>query len=584
MKKILLLFAALLTLNVTAYAQNPNGIPCFQNGDWLYAINPDANHEVTVVNYTGEEGCDATELTIPSYVTYKGSRYLVTILGEYLFSRYDIEGNDVYTHWWKHDTYTKLEKVAIPNTVTEIGRNVFSGCTGLASVTIPNSVTEIGSDAFSGCTGLASVTIPNSVTEIGSGAFYGCTGLASVTIPNSVTEIGGLAFADCTGLTSVTIPNSVTEIGGSAFADCTGLTSVTIPNSVTEIRYNAFGGCTGLTSVTIPSSVTKIANNPFPKCTSLQEIVVEDGNSNYTVVDGILYNSERTQLISYPAGKEGAFDIPNSVTEIEFYAFEGCSGLTSVTIPNSVTEIGYNAFQGCTGLTSVTIPNSVTEIQFKAFEGCSGLTSVTIPNSVTRIWNYVFSGCTGLTTIYALPTTPPLCGYNVFKNVPETAVVYIPKGSFKGYFVADGWDHFTDFREMGALDITLSESSISIEEGETATLTATVTKDDDVTVKSETWSTSNPEVATVADGVVVAVGEGTATITYTVVDGYGVPHAESCDVKVSSVSGIKNINANESDAPAEFFNLNGVRINAEALTPGLYIKRQGGKSAKVLVK
>ena len=584
MKKILLLFVALITLSVAASAQDQERIQVFVDGDWAYAINPYAEHEVTVVQYQGKEGSEATELTIPSYATYNGSRYFVTELGESLFYEFSNEGNDQYTHYWSHETYTKLEKVNIPNTVTLIYDNAFKDCISLTSVNIPNSVTRMTWCAFYGCTGLTSVTIPNSLTEIGYGAFAHCTGLTSVTIPNSVTKISAVAFKGCTGLTSVTIPNSVTIIWVCAFYGCTGLTSVTIPNSVTEIRAEAFSSCN-----------------------SLQGFVVEDGNSQYTAVDGVLYNSNRTALIAYPGGIEGAFEIPNtvteigtgafrdctsltsvaipnSVTEIGEYAFRVCTSLTSVAIPNSVTKIGGGALRDCTSLTSVTIPNSVTKIDGSTFKGCTSLASVTIPNSVTEIGYAAFGDCTSLTTIYALPATPPSCDKYSFQNVPETTVVYIPKGSFKEYFVAEGWIHFTDFREMGALDITLSESTISIEEGKTATITATVTKDDDVKIESETWSTTNPEVATVDNGVVTAVGEGTATISYTVVDDYGCPHTESCEVTVTEMSGISGIEADDSDAPAEYYNLNGVRVNADNLTPGIYIKRQGSKATKVLVK
>jgi len=146
----------------------------------------------------------------------------------------------------------KTGSYTIPNSVTSIGYEAFSGCTGLTSITIPNSVTSISYGAFSGCTGLTSITIPNSVTSIGEGAFSGFTGLTSITIPNSVTSIGYEAFSGCTGLTGVTIPNSVTSIGNAAFYGCTGLTSITIPNSVTSIGYEAFYGCTGLTSVGLP--------------------------------------------------------------------------------------------------------------------------------------------------------------------------------------------------------------------------------------------------------------------------------------------------------------------------------------------
>ena len=202
---------------------------------------------------------------------------------------------------------TGLTEIIIPDSVTKIDPSAFEGCTGLTQIevskgnktydsrdncnaiihtasnsltagcsatTIPDSVTEIGRRAFCGCTGLTSITIPDSVTKIGWGAFEGCTGLTSVTIPDSVTEIDYEAFRGCTGLTSVTIPDSVTEIGHDAFSYCTGLTSVTIPDSVTEIGDFAFICCKGLTSVTIGTNVIIIGKYVFDYCDSLKQIIL----------------------------------------------------------------------------------------------------------------------------------------------------------------------------------------------------------------------------------------------------------------------------------------------------------------------
>ena len=143
------------------------------------------------------------------------------------------------------------------------------------------------------------------------------------------------------GITTANIPASVTYNE--------------IPNSVTSIGFGAFYGCSGLTSVTIGNSVTSIGNNAFWYCSGLTSIDVASDNSNYCSVDGVLFNKDKTTLIQYPGGKQGAYTIPNSVTSIGDNAFYGCASLTSVTIPNSVTSIQYNAFEGCKGLTSVTI-------------------------------------------------------------------------------------------------------------------------------------------------------------------------------------------------------------------------------------
>ena len=253
------------------------------------------------------------------------------------------------------------------------------------------TVTSLGSSAFYGCTGLTSVTIPNSVTSIGSGAFYGCTGLTSVTIPNSVTSIGNNAFYNCTGLTSVTIGTSVTSIAQQAFYNCTGLTSVNVSNGNTT--FDSRNGCNaiihtssntlvlGCRNTVIPNSVTSIGNYAFDGCTGLTSVT-----------------------------------IPNSVTSIGSGAFAGCTGLTSVTIPNSVTSISLRAFNGCTGLISVIIPNSVTIIESGAFYGCTGLTSVTIPNSVNLIFGEAFCGCTGLTSV-TIPNSVTSIGNSAFSGV-----------------------------------------------------------------------------------------------------------------------------------------------------------------------
>ena len=277
----------------------------------------------------------------------------------------------------------------------------FYGTSKIKSVIIDNGITSIGDYAFYKCRSLTSITIPNSVTSIGSHAFCHCTSLTSVTIPNSVTSIGDYAFGYCTSLTSITIPNSVTSISSDTFWNCASLKSVTIPNSVTSICSSAFRYCTSLANITIPDSVISIFDDVFISCDSLTSIEVSDNNKNYSSVDGVLFNKDKSKLITYPDGKtDNTYEIPNSVTSIGSCAFSYCTSLTSITIPNSVTNIGVSSFEECTSLTSVTIPDSVTSIGGWAFDGCRSLTSLTIPKSVTSIDRNVFYNSTSLKDVY----------------------------------------------------------------------------------------------------------------------------------------------------------------------------------------
>ena len=225
--------------------------------------------------------------------------------------------------------------------------------------------------------------------------------IKTVEIQNEVTSIGNYAFENCKSLTSIEISSNVTIIGDDAFAYCTNLTSIEIPSSVTSIGSSAFLDCTNLTSIEIPSSVTSVGYYAFSECTSLNSINVDKSNQKYSSEDGILFDKDKKELIRYPTGKkEKEYNIPSSVTRIEWAAFSGCTSLTSIEIPSSVTRIGSSAFHSCTSLTRIEIQSSVTSIKIEggAFAYCTSLTNIEIPSGVTSIGN-AFYGCTSLNSI-----------------------------------------------------------------------------------------------------------------------------------------------------------------------------------------
>jgi hypothetical protein len=363
-------------------------LPAAVPAQFLYSSNGDA---ITITGYTGGIGA----VTIPDTI----AGHPVTSIGELVFS-----------------LRAGLTSVAIPKSVSSIGDIAFSACPDLKVITVdPLNLNYSSLDgvlfnkshsALITCPGgkRGSYIIPNSVTSIVGGAFALCAGLTSVAIPSSVIRIGDSAFYECLGLTTATISDSVTIIGAQAFFGCASLKSVTIGNGVATIGAGAFSGCTGLMNVALPNSVTSIENSAFSACTGLTAIMVEILNSNYSSLDGVVFNKNGSALLIYPGGKEGSYAVPNSVISIGDYSFLQCAGLSSVTIPNSVTRIGNSAFYGCVGLTSVTIPNSVVRMQQGTFSGCTGLTSVFFTGNAPEA-GFLFESADRVIVYYRAGTT-----------------------------------------------------------------------------------------------------------------------------------------------------------------------------------
>jgi hypothetical protein len=249
-----------------------------------------------------------------------------------------------------------------------------------------------------------------------------------VTIPDTISglpvaTIGTNAFYRCDSLTNMAIPNGVTNIGSGAFSQCSSLASITIPNSVISIGNYAFSFCSSLASITIPNSVVSIGSCAFAPCPSLEAIAVNENNSTYSSLAGVLFDKSQATLIQYPGGQSGIYTVPNSVTRIGDSAFSDCYSLASVTIPNSVTNIGDRTFYWCCRLANVTLPNNLTKIEDGMFSACVALNCVTIPNGVTRIGGDAFYYCGNLTNV-TIPNTVTSIGDAAFVDCTSLTHIY----------------------------------------------------------------------------------------------------------------------------------------------------------------
>lgn len=363
----------------------------------------------------------------------------------------------------------------IPDYSTSYGsRSPFYYNSSVRGITVGEGVTRIGGSLFTGCQYATVVSISASVESVASGTFLSCSRLKEINVSSEseflCSEDGVLFNKGKTTLIQFptarggeyTLPDSVTSIYSYAFNSNTGITGVTLPEGLKTIGACSFRNCSSLRELVIPSSVTSIGSEALCGCRSLTGILVDDGNTAYSDVDGVLFNKSGTTLIQCPIMRTGEYTVPGGVTSIGNSAFRSCSSLTAVDLPASVKSIGSESFCGCSKLGKInvdpespsyssdngvlfnkagtslircpsayqgeySVPDGVKSIGSHSFCNCSGLSALSLPSGITSIGSYALSGCNKLREL-AIPEGVKTIGTCALESCSSLTALALPRG------------------------------------------------------------------------------------------------------------------------------------------------------------
>lgn len=302
-------------------------------------------------------------------------------------------------------SYASLTNVVLGAGVTVLPDGFFDGCRSLANVTFPATLKDFGESDWRGLgeqLGKRGLWFENDWVL----GYFNATS-SFVGIPNGIKQIASRAFEGQSALEGVAIPSSVTNIGANAFVGCTGIRNVTLNSgalaatmTLKELFPDAYAN---LVNIELGTEVTVLADGFFDGCLSLVRVDGKDWRSLGKQLGKTGFWIENGWLLGYIGTASTSVAIPEGVTGISSYAFEGQSTVQSVVIPAEVTTIGGNAFAGCTEIRRVEL-RSVPVVEVKTLkdlfpDSCASLTNVVLGVGVTALPNGFFDGCEALENV-----------------------------------------------------------------------------------------------------------------------------------------------------------------------------------------
>ena len=362
------------------------------------------------------------------------------------YKRYDCYRNNLARAFFKNGS---LVTVKLPESMTEVGEDIFADCKTLRGVKLPEGVAHIEGAAFQGCNILEKLNFPAKLTSVGDNAFRSCLSLELDNLPNSLLYVGREAFCDVplkalkldrkvemgagafsnTPITEIEMATPCDSILGETFSNCPNLTKITIGEGLKYIGYNAFSN-SPIKEANLPSTLRDISSYAFlgysSYCPFINDIqpenhiryigkvayqCVDRDLEEYTIKDGTVTLADN--LFENWLGNATTFHIPASVEQIGNRAFAytqikalpemlglkriggeafyGCKNLKKLTIPETVEYIGGGAFYGCSNIWSLTY-NAINAECESFMEPNAPLEKIVIGGKVRRLPNGIFSG------------------------------------------------------------------------------------------------------------------------------------------------------------------------------------------------
>lgn len=400
--------------------------------------------------------------------------------------------------------------------------NSFAQATGVRTLEL--NCGDISAEAFINNTSLSKLSIGGK-GNIGQSAFAGSgtaltTAGAEIEI-NNEGSIGNSAFKSFGPIDKLHIGENVTGVETSAFegafsAECEGVVQIECNGS---LGAKAFYNTRNIRSLTIVPHVSGIGENAF----------------RYAMV-----NATATAIINNSGAiGENAFRNNNALTSVKIgdyctaiksLAFTVNSQLKEVSVGDGCTEIGNQAFNNNVSLEKIVLGDGVKTVGNEVFKGDTALKDVTFGSGLTSLGNYVFDNCEAMASLTVKAVIPPVCGTYDFRHIDTwSCELLVPRKSVDAYAKAPQWNEFMNLAAYSdpneVTDIVVDPESglgdlfadgLALFVGDSKEVSLKVVPD---TAQAElTWSSSDNEVVTVGDGLIVAVGAGEATVTVTAGD------------------------------------------------------------------